>query len=295
MKSHDNLMKTSKIIKILRYSVIFLSFLLNCTSAKNSIEIPSIKGDPNSKNFIFSSFPPEKNLSLSSEKFSSKVSILIIMGSGKAGTGVTYAEYILSAFPKSTLLDSLSILKVEIPRITFSEKIFQGVILKSQPSIGFEIELSRGFIKRRQGNSLEEIFESISKLRATEMPVALKYVFQSRKQRSLWKKEEWIYENNSIYIWRNFENEAILIPDVAFTEFLSPFGSSYSKINKVSEYIFSFSNPTQPLKIFSVDDTDIFLEPNFIYDGNQFQNGEEKMKNSLPKLYLHKNLKQYGN
>ena len=103
-------------------------------------------------------------------------------------------------------------------------------------------------------------------------------------------------EGGNAYIWRNFEEESVFLPKIPYTEYISSFGVTYSKINTFDDYLYSF-HKEESVPLFSFFDFTIVAKMEEGMNLQPTSKGKQKEtdKNSLPKLFLVKILNSNGN
>lgn len=297
MKNGDKLIYLFNNLKKLQFYIFFLLFSLNCSSQKIQDKSTSPILSARKTHVVFSNFKTDSKLSIYSEKFSQKGSILVLR-EGKFTPNVVYAEYILSTVAPESIELTQSIFKVEIPRFALSEKIYVGNFIQKDQMETMEIELERVYTRTRQGKKLEDLFELKFSPDYKESEVLEKLVFLPKKDFSLWKVEEWAIQNQKLFLWRNYEKGMGMPSDISFSEFASPFGNLYSKINFPREYLYIFLRDSNPISLYSFYDFEIAadLKPFLLIGDNSKSTKPLSLnKNSLPKLYIHKILNTNGN
>ncbi len=286
-----------KRLSIPLFFCIFTLFSWNCSSQKIQDKSTSPILSARKTHVVFSNFKTDSKLSIYSEKFSQKGSILVLR-EGKLTPNVVYAEYILSTVAPESIELTQSIFKVEISRFALSEKIYVGNFIQKDQMETMEIELERVYTRTRQGKKLEGLFDLTSSPDYKVSEVLEKLVFIPKKDFSLWKVEEWAMQNQKLFLWRNYEKGMGMPSDISFSEFESPFGNLYSKINLPREYLYTFLRDSNPISLYSFYDFEIVadLKPFLLNRDNSISSNPPSFnKNSLPKLYLNKILNTNGN
>ena len=294
LKNNNKTLKQYHIFNLTKLILIFLSFSLNCSK-----EIKLEKENPppvekQSNHTFFVSGGGTKRLSLYSDKFSSKLSLLGIFqkrGSNRA----FHIEYILTAISRNSLEETEKILAKKIPRFTLIEKAILGNFSKSEKGL---LELNADTVLTRTWSDIDPdtLLSNLQKVEYSQFPIQEKILFKPKKNFQLWKSEEWILGGGNTYIWRNFEEESILLPKIPYTEYISTIGVTYSKIKTFEDYIYSLYKE-ESVPLFSFFDFTIFAK---IEDGMNLPPQptgklKETDKNSLPKLFLVKILNSNGN
>jgi hypothetical protein len=297
MKYHQKFYYLYIIIRINLFYFIFLLFLSNCSSQKFQDKSSSSTQISQKTHMVFSSFKTDSKLSIYSDKFSKRGSLLILR-EGKLTPSAMYAEYILSSISPLSIERTKSTFQVEIPRFALSEKLYVGNYFYKDRMSAIEIEFERVYTRTRQGNDFEGLLESKNSLDYKESEIWEKLVFKTKRNDTLWKAEEWMIQNQKPILWRNYEEGAGLLSKVSFSEFHSPLGMIYSKIILPQDYLYIFGRDSNPIILYSFYDFEI------VADLNAFLGKEENSppsnpallnKNSLPKLYLNKILNTNGN
>jgi hypothetical protein len=297
MKNIDKIKKSSKNILFHIILVYFLQYLLNCSGGKFQSKDPIPPQSVSKTHVVFSNTNPQNKLSIYSEKFIQKGSVLVLR-QGSIFPNAIIGEFILSSISPNSIKISKAIFKADLPKYSLSEKIYFGSFVRKERGNSIEVELEKVFTRTRFGNDLESLMDLKSPQEYIESDVLEKIVYIPKKEYSLWKLEEWVIENKKPLLWRNFEEGTGMLSKVSFTEFVSPLGSLYSKIQSPNEYIFGFLKDANPITLFSFYDFEISMEiNNFIGEEkiSQGTNPVPNFKNSLPKLYIRKILNTNGN
>ncbi|NBU97708.1 MAG: hypothetical protein EBS19_05735 [Spirochaetia bacterium] len=295
MKYNKKTQKHINIFYLTIYIPIFLSFSLNCTQEikQEKENHPSIEKESNHTFFV--SGGDTKKLSLYSDKFSSKISLLGIF-QNQGVNRAFHIEYILSAISRNSLEETEKILSKKIPRYTIREKVILGNFSKSERQGLFDFTANIVLTRSYSDVDLVALLSNLQKVEYSQFPIQEKILFKPKKNFQLWKAEEWSLEGGNTYIWRNFEEDSILLAKIPYTEYISTIGVTYSKINTFDDYIYSlYKGESVPL--FSFFDFTIVSK---LEDGTNLQAPikgklKEAGKNSLPKLFLVKILNSNGN
>jgi hypothetical protein len=297
MKNIDKINKPSKIILLHILLVYFLQYLLNCSGGKFQGKDPIPPQSVSKTHVVFSNTDPQNKLSIYSEKFTQKRSVLVLR-QGTIFPNAIFGEFILSSISPNSIKISKTIFKADLPKYSLSEKIYFGSFVRKERGASIEVELEKVFTRTRFGNDLETLMDLKSSQEFIESDVLEKIVYIPKKEYSLWKLEEWVIENKKPLLWRNFEEGTGMLSKVSFTEFVSPLGSLYSKIQSPNEYIFGFLKDANPIPLFSFYDFEISMEINNFVGVEKISQGTNPLpnfKNSLPKLYIRKILNTNGN
>jgi hypothetical protein len=297
MKKSENLTNLSKNILFHILLLYFLSYLLNCSGGKFQGKDPIPPQSIAKTHVVFSNTNPQNKLSIYSEKFTQKGSVLVLRQRPNFPNAI-YGEFILSSISPNSIQISKAIFKTELPKYSLSEKIYYGSFVRKDRVAPIEVELEKVFTRTRFGNDLESLLDFKSLQEFVESEVIEKIVFIPKKEFSLWKSEEWVIENKKPFLWRNFDEGTAMLPKVSFTEFVSPMGNLYSKIQSPNEYIFGFLKDANPIPLFSFYDFEISMDINSFIGEEKISQGINpipNIKNSLPKLYIRKILNTNGN
>jgi hypothetical protein len=297
MKNIDILYKSSKntlkLLSMLNFSV----FLLNCFGGKFQGKDPIPPQPIPKSHVVFSNTNSQNKLSIYSEKFSQKGSVLVLK-QGPIFPNAIYGEFILSSISPHSIKVSKSIFKADLPKYSLSEKMYYGSFVRKERVASIEVGFERVLTRTRFGNDLESLLDANSPNEILESEVIEKIVFIPKKEFSLWKSEEWVMENKKPFLWRNFEEGTGVLSKISFTEFVSPLGNLYSKIQSPNEYIFGYLKDANPITVFSFYDFEITMDINQFIGDEKFSQGinpPPNFKNSLPKLYIRKILNTNGN
>jgi hypothetical protein len=277
--------------KFLLILFVFLLFPLNCNREiiQEKEKQPGLEKQGGYG--FFRTIGEGKRLSIYSDKFSSKISVLGI----KQGRGVNRAfhiEYILSAISRNSLEESELILSKKIPRFTIRERAILGNLSKNENLGLLELNAQFAYTRTWSDFDLESLLVNLEKIEYSKFPILEKIFFKPKKNYQLWKAEEWMGEGERAYIWRNFEEESMFLPKIPYTEYNSTIGVTYSKISSYDNYLYTFRREeTVPLFEFFDFTIGAKMEEEKPLPGNL----KEQDKNSLPKLFLVKILNSNGN
>jgi len=297
MKNIDNNMKSSKNILLYILLLYFLQYLLNCSGGKFQGKDTIPPQSVSKTHVVFSTTNPQNKLSIYSEKFTQKGSVLVLR-QGPNFPNAIYGDFILSSISPNSIKLSKAIFKADLPKYSLSEKIYFGSFIRKERVASIEVTLEKVYTRTRYGNDLESLIDLKSPQEFIESEVLEKIVYIPKKEFSLWKLEEWVIENKKPLLWRNFEEGTGVLSKVSFTEFVSPLGILYSKIQSPNEYIFGFLKDANPIPLFSFYDFEISMEINNFLGEEKISQGTNPVpnfKNSLPKLYIRKILNTNGN
>jgi len=297
MKNIENINESSKNILKLISIVNFSLFLLNCFGGKFQGKDPILPQSIPKTHVVFSNTNSQNKLSIYSEKFTQKGSVLVLK-QGSFFPNAIYGEFILSSISPNSIKVSKSIFKADLPKYSLSEKIYYGSFVRKDRVASIEVGFERVLTRTRFGNDLESLLDEKSPNEFIEAEIIEKIVFIPKKEFSLWKSEEWVIENKKPFLWRNFEEGTGVLSKVSFTEFVSPLGNLYSKIQSPNEYIFGFLKDANPISLFSFYDFEIAMDIKYFIgedEISQSRNPPPNFKNSLPKLYTRKILNTNGN
>ena len=294
LKNNNKTLKIYQIFNLTKLTLIFLSFSFNCSK-----EIKQEKENPppvekQSNHTFFVSGGGTKRLSLYSDKFTSKLSLLGIF-QNRGSNRAFHVEYIFSAISRNSLEDTERILAKKLPRYTLREKAILGSFSKSEKGL-LELNADTVFTRTWSDIDPDTLLSNLQKVEYSQFPIQEKILFKPRKNFQLWKAEEWILGGGNTYIWRNFEEESMFLPKIPYTEYISTIGVTYSKIKTFEDYIFSL-HKEESVPLFTFFDFTIIAK---IEDGMNLpplSTGKlkENDKNSLPKLFLVKILNSNGN
>ena len=294
LKNNNKTLKKYNFINFTKLILIFLSFSLNCSKEiKQEKENPS-PVEKQSNHTFFVSGGGTKRLSLYSDKFSSKLSLLGIF-QNRGSNRAFHIEYILTAISRNSLEESEKIFSKKIPRYTLREKAIIGNFSKREKGL---LELNADTVLTRTWSDVDPdtLLSNLQKVEYSQFPIQEKILFKPRKNYQLWKAEEWILGAGNTYIWRNFEEESMFLPKIPYTEYISTVGVTYSKINTFEDYIYSFYKE-ESVPLFSFFDFTIVAKIEEGMNISPLSTGKlkETDKNSLPKLFLVKILNSNGN
>jgi len=295
LKNNNKTQIQYKFINLMRLNLIFLSILFNCSKEikQEKENPPTLEKQPNLTFFV--SGGGSKRLSLYSDKFSSKISLLGIFQNQESNRAF-HVEYILTAFSRNSLEETEKILSKKIPRYTIREKVIFGNFSKSERQGLLDFNADTVLTRTWSDLDPDNLLSNLQKIEYAQFPIQEKILFKPKKNFQLWKAEEWILEGGNAYIWRNFEEESMFLPKIPYTEYISTIGVTYSKINSFDDYLYSFQKE-ESIPLFRFFDFTIVAKIEGGMNLQAMSKGKPKEtdKNSLPKLFLVKILNSNGN